>query len=108
MKIENLKKKALAWGGLVAIDIPSIKPKYTTLDPKDAVKNIINYGLYFVGAIALIFIIYGGVKFITASGNPEKVTEARNILLYSILGIIVVVLAYAIINFAVSAPFLGS
>jgi hypothetical protein len=87
---------------LLALDIPTIQPSpgATELDPQDVVTNVIEWGLWFVGAIALVFVVYGGILYITSGGDSEKTTQARNTLLYSILGIIVVVVALFIINWA--------
>lgn len=62
--------------------------------------SIINWVLVLLGIIALAYIIYGGVMFITSAGESDKVTNARNTLLYAIIGIIVIVLAFAIVNWA--------
>lgn len=97
-----MKEKIKNFGGLLALTLPDLTPQdgVTQLDPKTAFLNIIIYGLYFVGGIALIFIVYGGIMYITSGGDSEKTTKARNTLLYAILGIIVVVSAIFIINWA--------
>lgn len=86
---------------LTYVAIPTIPVPKTNVDPKNVVVNIINYALFFIGALALIFVIYGGILFVTSGGDAEKTTKARNTLLYAIIGVIVVVLAYAIVNWAV-------
>jgi hypothetical protein len=73
-------------------------------DPKSVVERVITYALFFIGAIALVFVIYGGVLYITSGGDAEKTTKARNTLMYAILGVIVVVISYAIVTWASVAP----
>jgi len=73
-------------------------------DPKSVVERVITYALFFIGAIALVFVIYGGVLYITSGGDSEKTTKARNTLMYAVLGIIVVVISYAIVTWASNAP----
>lgn len=68
----------------------------------DSVKNIINMMLYIAGAVAVIMIIIGGIRFIISNGNPETVKAARNTVLYAAIGIVVVVMAYAIVNFVIA------
>lgn len=72
------------------------------LKPEQVIMGLIQYALIFIGAIALIFVIYGGILYVTSGGDPEKTTKARNTLLYAIIGIVVVVLAYAIVTWASS------
>lgn len=62
-----------------------------------ALNIISNIILPLIGAIAVGMVIYGGVLFITSSGDPEKVTKARKTLMWAIIGIIIVVLSYAIV-----------
>ncbi len=61
-------------------------------------KNI-NLVLSFVGVIFVILIIYSGIVWMTASGNEEKVNSAKKIMTDSIIGLIIVVAAYAITYF---------
>lgn len=60
---------------------------------------ILNAILAVVGIIALIYLVIGGLRYITSSGNPDAVEGAKNQILYAIIGIIVVVLAWALVNF---------
>lgn len=86
---------------------PTLSPSTNvTVDPVTIVTRIINYAFFFLGAIALVFVIWGGVQFILSGGDAEKTTKARNTLLYAVIGIIVVVLAWAIVNWA-SGSFTG-
>jgi hypothetical protein len=84
----------------LAVAIPSISIASGSVDPKTLTVNLINYALFFIGALALVFVIYGGILFVTSGGDAEKTTKARNTLLYAVIGVIVVVLAYAIVNWA--------
>ena len=58
---------------------------------------IINWGLSFVGLIAVIFLIYGGFKYITSSGNEKETEAAKNIIVYAIIGIVVILLSFLIV-----------
>jgi hypothetical protein len=71
-----------------------------TTDPKVITLNVINYLLFFLGILAVGAIVYGGILFITSGGDSEKTTRARNTLLYAIIGVIIIVLAFAIVNWA--------
>jgi hypothetical protein len=67
------------------------------------VTNLINYFLGFLGLIAVAFLIYAGVLMITAGGDEEKVGKARQIITYAVIGIVIILLSYTIVQFATSA-----
>jgi hypothetical protein len=55
-----------------------------------------------VGAIAVLMIVIGGLKYIFAQGEPQKVAEAKNTMIYAFIGLILVGAAAAIVNFVVA------
>lgn len=65
--------------------------------------TISNVLLFLVGAISVIMIIIGGLRYVISGGNSANVTAAKNTILYAIVGIVVAVLAYAIINFVINS-----
>jgi amino acid transporter len=64
-----------------------------------AVANFTNLGLVLIGALAVVFIIVGGIQYITSSGDPAQVKNAKNTILYAIIGLVVAAAAYAIVSF---------
>ena len=64
--------------------------------------NIINWVLAAAGIVAVGVIVYGAIKFLMAQGQPEKIKQAREIIAYAIIGLVVVALAFAIVNFILS------
>ena len=66
-----------------------------------AVTNIINAVLYVVGILAVVMVIIGGVKYTTSGGDQQAVTSAKNTILYGIVGLVIAILAYAIVNFVI-------
>ena len=70
-------------------------------------KTITNVLLFVLGAISVIMIIIGGLRYVVSGGNATSVTAAKNTILYAIVGVIVALLAYAIINFVLTS-FTGS
>lgn len=66
-------------------------------------KQITNTILYIVGIIAVIMLIIGGLRYVTSGGDAKKVTDAKNTVLYAIIGLVISFLAYAIVNFVISA-----
>lgn len=69
------------------------------------VNTIINVIIGVVGFVAVVMMIMGGISFITSQGDSAKVTKARNTILYGVVGLIVAILAFAIVNFVLSSVF---
>ena len=67
------------------------------------VKTIVNVLLYIIGAVAVIVIIIAGFRYVTSGGDSSKIAAAKNTILYAVIGLIVAILAYAIVNFVVGA-----
>ena len=65
--------------------------------------TIINYVLGFLGLIAVAMIIYGGVSYVTAAGEQNKVDNAKKVIMYAIVGLIIVILSYAIVSTVLGA-----
>ncbi|MBR3180551.1 hypothetical protein IKF63_00530 [Candidatus Saccharibacteria bacterium] len=66
---------------------------------KKPVVNVVNLLLYLVGVVTIVMIIVSGIKMTTSAGNPGAVQKAKMTLLYAIVGLVIAILAYAIINF---------
>lgn len=67
------------------------------------VGNVVNFGLIIAGIAAAGFIILSGIKFMLSGGDPVKVSQARKTMTMAIIGLVIVVLSYTIINFAGSS-----
>lgn len=64
-------------------------------------KNIINTMLFVVGLLAVIMIIFAGLRYVMSSGDKKRIEQSKQILIYSITGLIVAILAFAIVNFVI-------
>jgi len=65
------------------------------------VHNVLNIMYFLLGVIAVIVIIVAGITYSTSSGNQASITKAKNMILYAVIGIVVVISAYAITNFII-------
>lgn len=65
-------------------------------------KNVINIMLYLAGIIAVIMVVIGGLRYITSDGDPQKANQAKNTILYALIGVTVAVLAFSIVNFVIA------
>lgn len=71
------------------------------------VNNIINIMLYAVGVLSVIMLIFGGFRYVVSGGQKEKVTDAKNTLLYAIVGLLIAIFANAIIQFVLGVALGG-
>jgi len=62
------------------------------------VAKLINWALYLSGAIAVIFVIYGGYQYILSAGNDESATKGRGTVINALIGLVIIILAYVIVN----------
>ena len=70
---------------------------------KDALRNILNTAYFWATVIAVIAIIIAGFFYTTSMNNPNQVARAKNAILYAIVGLVVVIMAFAITNFVMEA-----
>ena len=62
-------------------------------------QTITNAALYIIGALSVIMLIYGGIRYTISRGDAKNIEAAKNTILYAVIGIVISVLAYAIVNF---------
>ncbi|MFH1522453.1 MAG: hypothetical protein ABIE43_01380 [Patescibacteria group bacterium] len=68
----------------------------TLVEPENIVSIVIQIALSFLGVIFLVLMIYAGYLWMTARGNEEQATKARNIITAAVIGLVIVLMAYAI------------
>ncbi|MBQ2695572.1 hypothetical protein IJG04_02990 [Candidatus Saccharibacteria bacterium] len=67
----------------------------------NVVRNILNAIIGVMGLVAVVFVVVGGIHYITSTGDATKVKKARDTILYSVIGLVICALAFAIVNFTV-------
>ena len=65
---------------------------------KGLIKTVVNVLLWAVGILSVIMIIFSGLRYITSAGDASKTKSAQSTLTYSVVGLIVAIMAYAIVN----------
>lgn len=70
--------------------------------------TVINVVLGVIGFIAVVMIILGGISFTTSQGDTAKTTKARNTILYGVVGLVIALLAFAVVNFVLNSVFAGA
>ena len=83
-------------GNYINIGVPQKDPRVLAID-------IIKIALEFLGLIALVLVLLAGFKWMTAAGNEEKVEEAKKLLWAGIIGLVIIVSAFAVANFVLSS-----
>lgn len=64
-------------------------------------KTVVNILLFIIGLISVIMLIWGGIRYTTSGGNANSVTAAKNTIMYAIIGLVIAIFAYAIVNWVV-------
>lgn len=70
-------------------------------DPRDfgfntiftLVGNLIGIAMYLVGALSVIFILIGGLRYVLSAGDPKNLTQAKQTIIYAIMGLVIALLA---------------
>lgn len=88
--------KALQQGGLIT-DAKDI----AKATPENAIGNIIGAVLTYIGVMVLVLVIYAGFLWATAQGNDQKIEKAKKILTGSVIGLIIIFSAAALVNLVI-------
>ena len=72
-------------------------------DLNSTIHTVINIMLFVIGILAVIMIIYGGIRYTISRGSEKEVEGAKNTIMYSIVGLVVAILAFAIVQWVFSS-----
>lgn len=70
----------------------------TTTDPEEVTVNIIRWALGALGLVAVITVLIGGFTWMTAAGNEEKISTAKKILTYAVIGLAIIIFAMTLVS----------
>lgn len=87
------------------VNCGDIKNNLNNADLMTTLNTIINVVIGVIGFVAVIVIILGGVQYTTSAGEAAKVKKAKDTIMYGIIGLVVALLAYSIVNFVLSNVF---
>ncbi|MDP2736340.1 MAG: TrbC/VirB2 family protein [bacterium] len=94
------------WGGSTQKDYVNTNSGLadggTARDPRQIVVDIIKFVLGFLGILALIIILYAGFKWMTSGGNEESVGSAKKMLVAGVIGLVIILSAYALATFIIN------
>ena len=88
-------------------DVEQVNPDGND-DLKGNIVSILNAVIGVLSFVCVVVIIIGGVSYMTSSGDASKVKKAKDTILYGVIGLVICVLAFAIVNFVISNILNGS
>ena len=65
--------------------------------------TVVNVLLFVIGAVSVVMLIWGGIRYTTSAGNSAAVTSAKNTIMYAVIGLVIAFLAFAIVNWVLGA-----
>ncbi len=83
--------------------VPYGEGVFPVQDLSAGIQKIIQVSLSLVGVLALAVIVYGGFKYIIAKGDEREIEEAKQAITAGVIGVLIIGLAYAIVNFVFQA-----
>ena len=83
-------------------------PANLTNGDSSIIRRGVNLMLYGAGVLSVVMLIWGGVRYVVSSGKKDSVTAAKNTIIYAIIGLLISIFAYAIINFILMTAIGGS
>lgn len=90
-------------GSFDAPDAAGYDPGLTqATSAREFILNVTNFALSFLGIVAVVIIIYGGFLYVTAGGKDEQTEKGKKSVMYAVIGILVVLSSYAIVNTLIS------
>lgn len=73
-----------------------------TEDPRKIIARIINTAMMFLGIIAVVIILLGGFKWMTAAGNEDKVSESKKLMGAGVIGLVIILASWGIASFVLN------
>jgi hypothetical protein len=67
-----------------------------------SIRTVINVMLWIVGVASLIMLVFGGIRYATSAGNDKQVKGAKDTIMYAVIGLVVAIFGFAIVNFVVN------
>lgn len=86
----------------VGIDAVDSQIQLGTRDPREIIASIINTLMMFLGIIAVVIMLLGGFKWMTAAGNEDKVEEAKKLMGAGVIGLVIILASWGIARFVLT------
>ena len=76
--------------------------------PTALIPRAINLMLFVIGILSIFMLIFGGIRYVVSGGDQTRVKDAKNTILYAIIGLVVAILGYAVVQWVISVVGAGS
>lgn len=86
----------------LAIADPDLSTLPKAKADQSQIDTIVGVVFSIAGALAFLFIVIGGLRYILSRGNPEGIAKAKNTILYALIGLLVTITSYGIISFVLN------
>lgn len=70
---------------------------------RNVFQTVVNTLLFIIGAVSVIMLIFGGFRYVTSGGDSNAVTSAKNTILYAVIGLVVALLAWGVLDFVITS-----
>lgn len=87
----------------VSIDFPTSFAGFSSQDLKTTIANIVRIILGFLGIVTIIIILYGGFIWMTSFGEEDKIDQAKKLISAGVVGLVIVLTAYALSSFVINS-----
>jgi len=89
---------SLFWGGIAAAEeVPKITPSGAQ-NITEVIDKVIDWALGIGGLIAVLVLVIGGIRYIVAAGNETQIKAAKNTIIYALIGLVIIILAWVIVR----------
>lgn len=72
------------------------------VDPTSALPGVLNTAFAVIGGLSVVFLIIGAIQMTTSAGDPSGFAKGRNTALYALIGLVISIMAFSIVNFVTS------
>ncbi len=103
LPVAHAQNSNLLWGNEFGSSNVQTELGLGNRDPRAIVASVIRIILGFLGIVAVIIILLGGFKWMTAGGNEEKVGEARKLIGQGVIGLVIILAAFGIATFVINS-----
>lgn len=103
LRIKTLSRLIIfaVFAGLLLCSADSVSAQIVGLTNRplsEIIGDIIDWLLEITAGLAILFIIIGGILYVTAEGDEQRMTMAKNIITYAIFGLLIIIISYSIIK----------
>lgn len=99
--MESLNNMNFLYYLAAAVDLPANDINIPKLDANSVLNGVLNTIYVAAGIIAVVAIILGGYRYVVSSGDATSITKAKNMILYAVIGLIVIIAAFAVTWFVI-------